>query len=297
MITKKEFIAIGIGEILWDVLPDSKKLGGAPTNFAFHAKQLGVQSAIISAVGNDPLGDEIHDIVNRTNLVNLIQSNEKPTGTVSVTLSDNGIPTYIIHENVAWDFVNTTREAKTFAENADAICFGSLAQRSEMTKKTIQNILRTSSAKAIKVFDINIRQNFYDKEIIENSLQLANVLKINEEEIVLFTEMFGISGDEFEIVNQILGAFNLDYLALTKGSQGSWLISSNDQSFISTPETRVVDTVGAGDSFTAAMVAGLLHGLPLKEAHQLAVDVSAFVCTQEGATPALPDHLKSRIIN
>ncbi len=293
---QKDFFAIGIGEILWDLLPEGKMLGGAPTNFAFHIHQMHVNSAIISAVGKDPLGDEILRTIKGKNLVSLIQTNEKPTGTVSVTLDEAGIPTYIIHENVAWDFVETTGEGLEYAKKADAICFGSLAQRSPLTKNTIQNILKTASPDTIKIFDINIRQDFYHPELIESSLHLSNILKINDEELILLSEMLGLQGEEYELTEQIMDIYQLNYLALTKGSRGSWMFGQQESSFIQTPKVKVADTVGAGDSFTAAMVGGLLHGLPFEEVHQLAVDVSAFVCTKEGATPALSKELKSRLV-
>jgi fructokinase len=295
VITQNKLFAIGIGEILWDLLPEGKMLGGAPTNFAFHIHQMQVSAAIISAVGKDPLGEKIKSIIQEKGLVNLIQSNKHPTGTVSVTLDEAGIPNYIIHENVAWDFVETTSQGIEAAKKADAICFGTLAQRSSTTQKTIRKIIRASSIDTLKVFDINIRQHFYNRESIENSLHLANILKINEEELFLLSEMLEFQGSEYEQTDQLMDQFQLEYLALTKGSQGSWLFSQHDSSYIQTPEVKVADTVGAGDSFSAAMVAGFLYGLPFEEVHQFAVDISAFVCTREGATPLLPKQLLSRL--
>jgi len=282
---------IGIGEILWDLLPEGKQLGGAPTNFAFHAHQLGLQSSIISSVGNDKQGEEILKIINDTNITSFIDKIERPTGTVSVQLDKNGIPKYIIHEDVAWDFISPSEAALEFAKQSHAICFGTLAQRSETSYYSIQEILKMIPENALKVFDINMRQQFYNEEIIFNSLQNANVLKINDDEILVFADMFKISGDEFEIMHQIIHQYDLKVLALTKGDKGSWLVSSDEDSYLDTPDVKVADTVGAGDSFTAALVAGLLKKNPLKEIHQSAVDISAFVCTQKGATPILPLHL------
>jgi fructokinase len=287
--------ALGIGEILWDILPEGKKLGGAPTNFAFHSNQFDLESAIVSSVGRDELGHEIMDDINSTDIVNCISYNDKPTGTVSVKLDKEGIPTYIIHEDVAWDAIEISTEAMEFARTVDTVCFGSLAQRNETSRKAIYSLLDQIPTSTLKIFDINIRQHFYSREVIESSLEYASVLKINEEEIVLFVEMFGMSGDEFSIIDQIISRFGLDYLALTKGSNGSWLASRNRHSFLETPRVKVVDTVGAGDSFTAAMAAGILHENDLSDIHRLAVDISAFVCTQEGATPTLPDELKNRV--
>jgi fructokinase len=295
MKTQKKLSAIGIGEILWDLFPEGKELGGAPTNFAFHINQMNIHSTIISAVGKDPLGEEIKEMIRNMNLDGLIQTNEKPTGMVSVTLDEKGIPQYIIHEDVAWDYVEITDKARNHASEVDAICFGSLAQRSNVTRNTIQTILRLVPKQSLKVFDINIRQHYYNRNLIASSLELANILKINDEELLLLSEMLNIDGEESEIINILLDIYKLDYLALTKGSVGSWLISPDNASFIETPDVNVKDTVGAGDSFTAAMVAGLLHGLSFVDVHQLAVDVSAFVCTQEGATPPLPENLVSRL--
>jgi len=283
---------IGIGEILWDLLPEGKQLGGAPTNFAYHARQLGLDSSIISSVGNDELGQEIIHNIKEAGIISFIDSIDKPTGTVSVKLDKNGIPNYVIHEDVAWDFITPSESAIEFASRADAICFGTLAQRSETSYYSIQETLKTVPDTALKVFDINMRQRFYNETIIRNSLQKANVLKINDEEILVFADIFGISGDEFEIMHQIIDNHQLKILALTKGAHGSWLISREEDSYLDTPNVSIADTVGAGDSFTAGLVAGLLNNKPLKEIHRSAVDISAFVCTQKGATPILPDHLK-----
>jgi len=283
---------IGIGEILWDLLPEGKQLGGAPTNFAYHARQLGLDSSIISSVGNDELGQEIIHNIKEAGIISFIDTLDKPTGTVSVKLDKNGIPNYVIHEDVAWDFITPSESAIEFASRADAICFGTLAQRSETSYYSIQETLKTVPDTALKVFDINMRQRFYNETIIRNSLQKANVLKINDEEILVFADIFGISGDEFEIMHQILDNHQLKILALTKGAQGSWLISQEEDSYLDTPNVSVADTVGAGDSFTAGLVAGLLNNKPIKEIHRSAVDISAFVCTQKGATPILPDYIK-----
>jgi fructokinase len=290
-----DFSVIGIGEILWDLLPEGKKLGGAPANFAVHARQMGLNAGIISAVGNDNLGTEILRIIREKKLVDMIQTNNKSTGTVSVSLSEDGIPDYVIHEEVAWDFIEPDTQALDFVKKAHAICFGSLAQRSEKSRNSIRKILTSVPTGAIKVFDINIRQNFYDPDLIQQSLGLANILKINDEELALLKELLEMTGNEFDIISQLLDSYQLDSLALTKGSRGSWLFSQQNSSYIETPKVKVADTVGAGDSFTAAMVAGILADLPFEEVHQFAVDVSAYVCTREGASPALPADLLSRL--
>lgn len=291
----KNYTVIGIGEILWDLLPDGKILGGAPANFAYHTAQLGAEGVAISAVGNDDLGKEIVKLIEEKKVYNGLSLVEEPTGTVTVELKD-GIPSYIIHKGVAWDNLVLTDTAKEKLAKADAICFGSLAQRSEVSRKAIWEALEMVPKSCIKVFDINLRQNFYSKEIIEKSLAYTDVFKINEEEIVLFKDMFGMQGtEEEELCQQIIAKYNLRLLALTKGSEGSLLLSKDERSFILTPKVKVADTIGAGDSFTATMVMGLLYKQPLAALHQKAVDVSAFVCTHHGATPVLPEELKYHI--
>lgn len=290
----KNYTVIGIGEILWDLLPDGKILGGAPANFAYHATQLGAEGMAVSAVGNDELGKEIVKLIKEKKVHNGLSLAKEPTGTVTVELKD-GIPSYIIHEGVAWDNLVLTDTAKEKLAKADAICFGSLAQRSQVSRKAIWEALEMVPKSCIKVFDINLRQNFYSKEIIEKSLEYADVFKINEEEIVLFKDMFGMQGTELELCQQIIANYNLRLLTLTKGSEGSLLMSKDDKSFIPTPKVKVADTIGAGDSFTATMVMGLLNKQPLAVLHQKAVDVSAFVCTHHGATPVLPEELKYHI--
>ena len=288
---KVMYTVIGIGEILWDLLPEGKILGGAPANFAYHAMQLGAEGVVISAIGDDDLGEEITRIIEQENVVNGLYVTKKPTGTVGVQLN-NGIPNYTIYEDVAWDNIELTEIAKEKLAKADAICYGSLAQRNEVSCKTIWKALEMVPETCLKVFDINLRQHFYSKEIIDKSLQFANVFKINEEEIVVFKDMFGMEGTEEEICQQIVHNYDLTLLTLTKGSEGSLLITKNEQSFIVTPKVEVADTIGAGDSFTATMIMGILNKQPLKVLHQKAVDVSAFVCTNSGATPILPDEFK-----
>lgn len=290
----KNYTVIGIGEILWDLLPDGKILGGAPANFAYHAAQLGAEGVAISAVGNDELGREIVRLIEEKKVHNGLSLVKEPTGTVTVELKD-GMPSYIIHEGVAWDNLVLTDTAKEKLAKADAICFGSLAQRSHVSRKAIWEALEMVPKSCIKVFDINLRQNFYSKEIIEKSLAYADVFKVNEDEIVVFRDLFGMKGTEEEICKQITDKYNLRLLALTKGSEGSLLMSKGDKSFIPTPKVKVADTIGAGDSFTATMVMGLLNMQPLAVLHQKAVDVSTFVCTHHGATPVLPEELKYHI--
>lgn len=246
----------------------------------------------MSAVGRDADGKDILEIIMKCGIKSFIGVNERPTGTVSVSIDSKGVPVYIIHENVAWDFVNSMPDALEWATQADAVCFGSLAQRSSVSKSSIHEILETVPENCLKVFDINLRQQYYSRETILASLQKAGILKINDEEIMVLGKMFGLGDKEEIIAEKALREFRLDYLALTKGATGSWLFSPIDASWLPTPKVEVVDTVGAGDSFTAAMVAGILSGKKLPDVHRLAVEVSAFVCTRAGGTPELPDEMK-----
>ena len=281
-----KFNIIGIGELLWDMLPDGKELGGAPANFTYHANFFGADSTIISALGNDENGEEIRSLLKKRNLKYSINTVDCPTGWVSVKL-DNGIPNYVIHENVAWDFISLRDEVIPVLQKADAICFGTLSQRSKVSFEIIQEALKLVPKTALKVLDINLRQSFYTKNTIEASLKCANVVKLNDEELVVLSEMFHLPNSEDEACKQLLNQFNLKLLALTKGAEGSILFTQKEISSFPTPKIKVVDTIGAGDSFTAAMVVGLLNGKPLKQLHKEASEHAAKVCTYKGATPKL----------
>ena len=286
---------VGLGEALWDVLPEGKKLGGAPANFAYHAGQfLGMDNTLaVSALGEDKLAEETIDALKEHNLNYLMPRVPYPTGTVQVTLTGDGIPTYDIKENVAWDNIPFTDEMLEIAKNARAVCFGSLAQRNVVSRENIHKFLDATPDDCVKIFDINLRQQFYTKEVIQESLKRCNILKINDEELVLIGRMFGYPG--LDIENKcwlILGKYNLDMLVLTCGTNGSYVFTPGQMSFQETPKVEVADTVGAGDSFTGSFVGSILNGKPVPEAHKTAVQVSAFVCTQNGAMPIVPDRLK-----
>lgn len=289
-------LIIGLGEALWDCLPEGKKLGGAPANFAYHIGQFGFSSLAISAVGDDELGNETLKAFDKKNLKYLMPRVPFPTGTVQVILDVEGVPTYDIKENVAWDNIPFSDDVKEVAENCRAVCWGSLAQRNEVSRNTINQFLGHTPKDCLKIFDINLRQNFYTKEVIQNSLHRCDILKINDEELVTLGRMFGYPG--LDIENKcwlILGKYDLDMLVLTCGVNGSYVFAPGSMSFRETPKIEVADTVGAGDSFTGAFTAAILAGLPIAEAHRLAVDVSAFVCTQNGAMPVLPKEFIERI--
>ena len=276
-----------------------KKIGGAPANFAYHVSQFGFDSRVVSAVGNDALGDEILEVFKEKQLKHQLQVVNYPTGTVQVTLDSAGIPLYEIKEGVAWDNIPFTDDLKRLALSTRAFCFGSLAQRNEVSRTSINRFLDTmpDGDEQLKIFDINLRQGFYTKEIIRESCQRCNVLKINDEELVAISRMFGYPGIDLQDKCWILLAkYNLKMLILTCGTNGSYVFTPGVVSFQETPRVPVADTVGAGDSFTAAFCASLLKGKSVPEAHKLAVEVSAYVCTQSGAMPELPQVLKDRLL-
>ena len=290
-------IVVGIGEALWDVLPEGKKIGGAPANFAYHVSQFGLDGRTVSAVGEDKLGTEILENFYEKKLYSMIERVPYPTGTVQVELDAEGIPCYDIKEGVAWDNIPYTSALEGLAKQTSAVCFGSLAQRSVVSRETINKFLDAMpEGNTLKVFDINLRQGVYTKEILCNSFKRCNVLKINDEELVTVSRMFGYPGIDLQDKCWILLAkYNLKMLILTCGVNGSYVFTPGNVSFVETPKVEVADTVGAGDSFTATFVAALLKGMPITEAHRLAVEVSAFVCTQNGAMPVIPDYLKERM--
>lgn len=289
-------IVVGMGEALWDVLPEGKKIGGAPANFAYHVSQFGLPSRVVSAVGSDPLGREIVENFTSKGLNHLIEEVPYPTGTVQVEIDPAGVPQYDIKENVAWDNIPYTARLEALAGKTRAVCFGSLAQRNVVSRDTINRFLDAmpQTADSLVVFDVNLRQGFYTKEILCNSMKRCNILKINDEELVTVSRMFGYPGIDLQDKCWILlGKYNLRMLILTCGINGSYVFTPGNVSFQPTPKVEVADTVGAGDSFTAAFIASLLKGKSVAEAHALAVRTSAFVCTRKGAMPELPPDLRS----
>jgi len=297
--TNKAFTIVGLGELLWDMLPNGKKLGGAPCNFAFHSHQAGLYSYIVSAIGNDKNGNEILEVIESLNLnpayIQILK--DKPTGTVSVKLDENGNPDYTIHENVAWDNIEWNTEIEEIASRADAVCYGSLAQRNTKSRETITHFLNLTKPKCLRVFDINLRQHYYSREIIHSSLLYANILKLNEDELPVVADLFLYKGTDEEILEHILLDYQLDLIAFTKGSQKSLLIDKTGISYCEVPIVNVVDTVGAGDSFTAALITGILNEIELNTIHKIATDIAAYVCTHKGATPDIPSHLVKQLKN
>jgi fructokinase len=301
---KVDFNVVGIGEVLWDLLLTGTQLGGAPANFAYHAHALGAHTQVITSIGNDDRG---HEIIRRFHEMGLPDAgvqvdNTAPTGTATVDLSGNGLAHFTVQQNVAWDAIATTDHALAIARSVNAICFGSLAQRCEPSRNTIQQLVAAVPADALRVFDINLRQKFYSREVIEQSLHLANVLKLNDDELPTLAGMFNLTGSTEDQIERLARTFDLKLIALTRGERGSLLYQRQEpQRELETQQqnsarwsdcqsrpVKVVDTVGAGDSFTAALVLGLLHKMDLDEINTIANEVARYVCSQPGATPILP---------
>lgn len=279
-------VVVGIGELLWDLLPTGKTAGGAPINFVYHASRLGAEGYAVSAIGDDDNGKEIVGELDKYDIQHLIEKVPYPTGTVQVNIEKDGIPHYKITERVAWDHMSPTADAVDLAERADAICFGALAQRSQQSRETIQAILSFAPDSAYRLFDINLRQHYYNKVLIEESLYLANVLKMNDDEMAQLKELFSLTGSDKEVANWFMANYNLKMVVLTAGAAFSTVYTPDKVSTLFTPVVHVVDTVGAGDAFSAALIMALLKGETLEEAHRHAVDISAFVCSNKGAWPA-----------
>lgn len=295
---------VGVGEVLWDLLLTGPQLGGAPSNFAYHAHALGASAHVITRVGHDGYG---HEVILRFQQLGLptgtVQVDETaPTGTAKVELSGNGLTHFTIQENVAWDYLAATPEAVAAARAADAICFGSLAQRSQTARRTIQQLVAAAPPDALRVFDVNLREHYYARDVIEESLRFASVLKLNDDELPTVAGMFHLSGPAQNQIEGLAQTFGLRLVALTRGANGSLLYQrekdNNDARWSDCPSrpVKVVDTVGAGDSFTAALVLGLLRKMDLDEINTIANDVARYVCSQAGATPALPEEFARRFL-
>ncbi|UCH66019.1 MAG: carbohydrate kinase [Ignavibacterium sp.] len=287
--SKNIYTAVGIGEVLFDIFPSCKKLGGAPVNFAYHLNSLGINCYPVSAVGKDKTGMELTKTIQSNSLsTEYIQINSGyPTGTVQVELDDQGIPNYVIHENVAWDNIEMNDELLNLAWNCNVVCFGTLAQRSDLSKQTIRNFIENSSDNCIKVFDINLRQHYYSDEIINNSLRLASVLKLNNDELSEVASLFGYAGSSESILSKLMSNFGLKLIAVTQGSEGSILVSSEKVSSMKPETISVLDTVGAGDAFTAGLVFGLLMNFDIDKTNRFANQLASYVCSKTGANPTL----------
>ena len=286
-------VVVGLGEVLWDLFPGGRKLGGASANFAWHANQLGATGIVVSSIGDDDLG---HEILSALHLMGLDggfihRQASYPTVTVNVRVDSGGIPSYTIHERVAWDSIPFSPDLALLAQRADAVCVGSLAQRSAITSRTIQNFLDATPPACWRVFDLNLRQQFYSRETIELTLRKTRLLKLNDEEWPILADMFGLDAEVPGGMKKLMRLFDIEIVALTRGAEGSLIYSATETHTAKAPLVKVIDTVGAGDSFTAAFVMGILKGRPLTRAHAQAAKVASYVCTQQGATPEIPDEL------
>lgn len=283
---------VGFGEALWDVFPEGRKIGGAPANFAYHVAQWGLDSYAVSAIGKDELGEDIIRTFDDNGLQYCLEKVDFPTGVVMVTLDENKVPSYNIMEGVAWDNIPMTQGLEALAKDCRAICFGSLAQRSSVSRQTVNEFIGLMPDGAIKIFDINLRQHYYTRDIISDSMKKADILKINDEEILVVAEMFSIKDKPLKMIcEDLLDMFDLEIVILTCGEKGSFVLTREESSELDTPKVDVVSTVGAGDSFTGTFIAQLLLGKTIRQAHEAAVKVSAYVCTCQGAMPSIPKEI------
>lgn len=288
-------IAIGLGEVLWDCFPDEERPGGAPANFAFHCEQLGFQGIVCSRVGNDDLGKRYLEHLRRNGLLTefVLLDEKYQTGRVDVTLDEEKQPTYTFVEDVAWDHLVMTDAIEKLLENAEVICFGTLAQRSSTSRKMIHQCLSIAKDARLRIYDVNLREPWYDFEWIDDSIRLANVIKLNEEEAQMLGKHYQCADSDVEaIAKMLLEKFELELIAVTLGSEGSCLVTSKESVRVGADPVEVIDPVGAGDSFTAAVARGYLAGLNLDEVAKFANRVAGFVASHAGAMPTLDEELK-----
>lgn len=286
---------LAIGEVLWDLLPAGKQLGGAPANFTYHCRSLGADARLVTRVGDDPLGLEV---LERFRLLGLptetVQvDSEFPTGTVDVALTPDGQPRFTIREHVAWDRITANDDLLVAAGRADAVCFGSLAQRGEPARGSVRSLVSAARSGALRLFDVNLRAPFVDRDVVADSLALANALKLNDQELSDLSTMFSLSGSVRESLGELADRFGLALVALTRGAHGALLFADGVWSDHPGCPVAVSDTIGAGDAFSAALVVGRLAGRSLAEINRHANDVAAFVCSQPGGTPKLPEALRT----
>ena len=278
---------LSIGELLWDIFPDKKILGGAPANFVFHARQFGSDATLFTALGNDKQGLDLEKTAAKAGIIMQSSRVSHPTGTAEIILNNEQVPTYKLNDDCAWDHIPLTNNLKIFAAKADLIVFGTIAQRNFESRNTIKKALKLSKPSSKILFDINLRLNFYTKEIIEESLSAANYLKLNDEEESVLQNLFNKN------IEQIISDFNLELAILTLGPKGSKIITSNSMSECPAAKCKIVDTVGAGDSFTAFFIINYLKGMSISESQKKASKVAAYVCAHNGATVQIPKNLKS----
>lgn len=290
-IKNEVYTIVGLGEILWDLFPEGKQFGGAPANFAYHVSVLGHEGVIASRIGKDALGKEIlYYLTSRGLTIKYIQIDPNHlTGTVNVKIDEKGYPEYIIKQNVAWDFFEFDKNWKELARKVDAIYFDSLAQRSLKSRHTIKEFLNYTRKETVRIFDINIRQHFFSTEIITKSLEISSILKINNEELPILINLLGYKGkkSQEESCKLFIKKYGLDFICLTKGKNGSLLVTEREIVRHNGYQVNVADTVGAGDAFSAALVVKYLEGKSLKEMSEAANKLGSWVSSQVGATPPI----------
>ena len=293
------FELVGIGEVLWDLLPGGRQMGGAPANFACHARALGARAGVISRVGDDGLGRELADRLRELGVDTdcLEVDPAAPTGTVAVEVGPGGEPHFDIREGVAWDNLRGGAVVARAAARADALCFGTLARRSEPARGAVGALLHAARPGALRVFDVNLRQHYYSRELIAEGLALSDVLKLNETELPRLAELFDLSGGPRDQMAWLAERHRLHAVAYTRGGRGSLLLAGGRWSDHPGLPVDVRDTVGAGDAFTAAMTLGLLAGWDVEEINARANAVAAHVASRAGATPDLPDHLRAPFLS
>jgi len=290
----EKFTIAGIGELLWDVLPEAEVIGGAPVNFAYHVTALGAKGIPVSTVGNDARGRKaLEELQKRgVNTSAISMTEDFATGYVTATLDSEGKASYNFPDDVAWDHLQINEYAENLQNLFDAVCFGSLAQRSEHSRRAIYGFLDTLGKETVKVFDINLRQEFYSEKVIVDSLKRTDILKLNEEELPILAALIDLNGPSDKWLQVLIEEYHLQMAILSRGGSGSLLLTPHSSSDHPGVVTHIKDTIGAGDSFTAAVTIGFLQGLPLNEINENANRIAAYVCSQRGGMPPMPDLLK-----
>jgi fructokinase len=282
-------VTVGLGELIWDLLPGGRQLGGAPTNFACMSRLLGHAAVVASRIGNDALGREARERLAALGVSTeyLQVDPEHPTGSVGVRLDERGEATFAMNENSAWDYLEWTSRWDELSHKADVVCFGTLGQRVEPARRTIVRFLEATRPGAVRVFDVNLRHTFFNPEMLERSLRLATIVKLNQPELSTLGRMLRLeAATEEQMAKRLLDLFGLELVAITRGARGSLLVTGDEMSDHAGVRVRVKDTIGAGDAFLAALVHYYLRRAPLSVISEAANRTGAWVATQAGATPA-----------
>ena len=291
---------VGLGEVLWDILPTGRVLGGAPANFAYMANVLGDQGIVASRVGNDDLGPEACRLMQELGLnTSYVQKDDDhKTGIATVTIDGTGQPNFTINQPVAWDFLKWTPDWEELSTRADVICFGSLAQRSSTSAATIDRFLRNASAKALRICDVNLRQSFYSRDVLRKSFEYADIVKLNEQELIQVSCLFELPGATAEsLAQRLLKDYDLKLVCITRAERGSLLVSREQAVEHRGFQVKVADAVGAGDAFTACLAHDYVRGNPLQQISEAANRFASWVATQRGATPPITARQLQQILN